>query len=595
MGKRWRWMPTDAQALDELVRVAGVSPIVAHLLLSRGLRDPAHVSAFLDPKLTDLRDPESLPGNAQAATVIHRAVVEKKPIVIYGDYDADGMTATAILVNCLKKLDADVTYYVPNRLEDGYGLSAEAIRKLAERGKKLIITVDCGISAVNEARICHDLGVELVITDHHAVGETLPHAEAIVHPQLGNYPFHGLCGAGVAFKVAWAVCQRNCDSSKVTPDLRDFLLQALGLAAIGTITDVVPLLDENRAIVKHGLQSLFQRPSIGINELLTLTKLKQKSSLHSEDVAFTIGPRLNAAGRLGQAQLAVELLTTSDATRGEALAVYLEKLNKDRDSLERSVQIAAAKQAKEQFDPSNDMALVLAAPGWHAGVIGIVAGRIAEKYRRPTIVIALDPLGQKPGIGSARSAGVVDLNATLLACRELLVSCGGHAQAAGLKIEESKLPIFRQTFCEVVAERIGGKIPESEIVIDAQTYFHQLDLATMAQLEKMAPFGSQNPRPLFGATGVTLAESPKTMGNDRHLSARFVQQGKAFRGVAFGQGEWVKPMSEHSGPMDIAFRPVVNEFNGMRRVELQLTDWRASETPVSEPHFASRTVSSSAS
>ncbi len=532
MGKRWRWKPTDTQALEELARVAGISPIVAQLLLIRGISDPAQANAFLDPKLSDLRDPESLPGNSHAADLLHRAVVEKRPIVVYGDYDADGMTATSILVNCLRRLQADVTYYVPNRLEDGYGLSADAIRKLAERGKKTIVSVDCGIGAIQEAALCRELGVELIITDHHTVGEMLPDAAAIVHPQLPghSYPFHGLCGAGVAFKLAWALCQRYCDSAKVTPDLRDFLLQAVGLAAIGTITDVVPLLDENRAIVKHGLHSLLQRPSVGVLELLKITKLVGKSALHSEDVGFSIGPRLNAAGRLGQAQLAVELLTTSDPTRAEALAVYIDKLNKDRDTLERSVQSAAAKQAKEQFDPENDSALVLAAPGWHAGVIGIVAGRIAEKYHRPTIVISLDSIGQKPGIGSARSAGIVDLHATLLACSEHLVSCGGHAQAAGLRVDEHKLPIFRQAFCEAVAERIGGKIPEPEVVIDAQTLFHQLDLATMTQLEKMAPFGAQNPRPLFGATGVTLAEAPKTMGSsDRHFAARFVQQGKTIR------------------------------------------------------------------
>jgi single-stranded-DNA-specific exonuclease len=588
MGKRWRWMPTDTRALEDLARSANISPIVAQLLLARGISEPSQVAAFLDPKLTDLRDPELLPGVPRAADLLHRSIVEKKPIVIYGDYDADGMTATSILIGCLRQLNADVTYYVPNRLEDGYGLSSEAIQKLAERGKKTIVSVDCGIGAINEAKLCRELGIELIITDHHTVGGTLPDAEAIVHPQLegGRYPFFGLCGAGVAFKLAWAVCQRHCNSSRVTPALREYLMQAIGLAAIGTIADVVPLLDENRALVKHGLTSLHQRPCLGLAELMKITKIASKSALQSEDVGFTIGPRLNAAGRLGQAQLAVELMTTTDPARAEALAIYINKLNADRETIERSVQLAAIKQVNEQFNPESDPALVLAAPGWHAGVIGIVAGRIAEKYNRPTIIIAIDSIGQKPAIGSARSAGIVNLHETLEACSEHLVSCGGHAEAAGLKIEESKLPIFRQAFCEAVAERIGGADIVPEIAIDAQTVLGSLDVGTITLIEKMAPFGAKNPRPLLGATGVTLAEPPKTMGSgDRHFAARFEQNGKTMRGIAFGQADWVTELTEHRGQIDIAFRAVINEFNGMRRVEMQVADWRVSEASPRQPHF----------
>ncbi len=404
------------------------------------------------------------------------------------------------------------------------------------------------------------------MTDHHTCGIELPAAASIVHPALpgSNYPFHGLCGAGVAFKLAWALCQRKSNSQRVTPELREYLLQAIGLAAIGTIADVVPLLDENRALVKHGLQSLHGRPSVGIKALKRVAKLSEQSALTCENVAFGIGPRLNAAGRLGQAQLAVELMTTTDPERAEALAVYIDKLNSDRDTLERSVQLAASKQAKERFDLEKDPALVLAAPGWHLGVIGIVAGRIAEKTHRPTVILALDPVGKKPATGSARSAMGVDLHRALEVCKELLVTYGGHAAAAGLKVEESKIDLFRQVFCEAVAEQLGAAPAQPEILIDAQTYLHQLDLATIQQIERLAPFGSQNHRPILAATGVMLAEPPKTMGQgDRHFTGRFVQQGTTIRGVAFGQAEWVTPLTEHRGPIDIAFRPIINEYNGI--------------------------------
>ena len=586
MQRRWRWIPSDTQAIDQLIRSADISAVVAQMLLARGVSDPSAISAFLDPKLTDLRDPELLPGLSTAADKLFASVLAKKSIVIYGDYDADGMTATSILVCCLRMLNADVSYFVPNRLEDGYGLNSDALRKLAERGKHTVVSVDCGIGSVVEAELCRELGLELIITDHHQIGEQLPNAAAIAHPMLpgSSYPFHGLCGAGVAFKLAWALCQRHSNSSRVTPELREFLMQAIGLAAIGTIADVVPLLDENRALVKHGLISLHKRPCIGLQWLMKVAKITGKSELSSENVAFGIAPRLNAAGRLGQAQLAVELMTTKDPVRAEALAVYIDRLNADRDTLERSVQLAATKQAKEQCDLENDAALVLAGHGWHVGVIGIVAGRLAEKYHLPTIVIAMDPIGKKPATGSARSAGCVDLHATLESCREHLVSFGGHAAAAGLKIEEANLPLFRQVFCEAVAEQTGGKLVAPEIVIDAQTGLDQLDVATIRQIEQMSPFGAQNHRPILAATNVTLAEPPKTMGNgDRHFTGRFAQHGTTLRGVAFGQAEWVVPLTEHRGPIDIAFRPVINEFNGMRRVEIQVVDWRVS-VAVPTPH-----------
>ncbi len=581
MGKRWRILPHDIDQIAQLERSAEVSPVVARLLVGRGIYDPAEVKQFLGPKLTDLRDPELLPGVEKAADCIFAAVKNKSRIVIYGDYDCDGMTSTAILYRCLGLLGADVGYYVPSRLEEGYGLNHEAIRTLAKRGTKMVITVDCGIASVDEAQTALEVGIELVITDHHEMGETLPEAAALVHPRLpgGDYPFGGLCGAAVAFKLAWALCQRASDAKRVSPPMRSFLLTAVGLAGIGTVADMVPLIDENRALVHHGLISLKKQPTLGLATLMQITNLDDKPSLTSEDIGFMLAPRLNAAGRLGQAQLAIELLVTDSRERAQSLAEYIHELNESRGSLERSIYLAASKQIKERFDPEGDSALVLADRGWHAGVIGIVAGRLAEKYHRPVVLIALDQLGVKPGQGSARSNGIVNLYDSLSASQERLVSFGGHAAAAGLRIDEANVDAFRDEFCEFIAGEVNEEQRTAELAIDAEVPLSELTLRTVLQIEQLAPFGQANPRPLLCTSGVELAAPPKRMGGgERHLSARLKQGGTTLRAVAFGKGDWVDELAQHEGPFDIAYRPVLNEFRGRRNVELHLVDWRPVES-----------------
>ena len=580
MRKRWRIEPHDADRIARLERSAGVPPIVAQLLLCRGVFEPEHVRTFLDAKLTGLRDPDELPGCAGAADRVHAAIRDRRKIVVYGDYDADGMTGTAILIICLKLLGADVTYYVPNRLEEGYGLNDEALRTLASHGASLVISVDCGIASLVEADTAKTLGLELIVTDHHEFAERLPEAAAIVHPRLPGhaYPFAGLCGAGVAFKLAWAICQRASQSKKVSEPMRNFLLSAVGLAALGTVADVVPLLDENRIIVRHGLTSLLLQPPLGIRKLLEVTKLHEKSSLGSENIAFTLAPRLNAAGRFGQAQLAVELMTTDSEPRAQQLAEYIHELNSSRDSIERSILLAANKQIKEEFDAANDPAFVLAGRGWHAGVIGLVAGKLAEKYGRPVILIALDPLGVKPGVGSCRSGGSTNLHYALAACSEHLLGFGGHAAAAGLKIDESRLESFRGAFCDHLSAHSTGCVGQMEICIDGEAPLSQLTSQIVHQIEQMAPFGAGNPRPVLCATGVKLAEPPKKIGSgERHLSFRLVQHRVNMRGVGFGFGEQADELSKIETPLDIAYRPVINEFNGRHSVEVQLVDWRVSE------------------
>ena len=315
MEKRWRIHPHEPELIRDLEHSVQVPAVLAQLLSCRGLVDPQVAREFLDPKLSGLLEPDQLPGVTAAVDRIARAIEADERIVIFGDYDADGMTATAILYRCLRLIGANISYYVPCRLEEGYGLNDAALRELASGGAQLIITVDCGIASLNEAKTAQDLGLDLIITDHHEMLDELPVAAAIVHPRLPgtDYPFTGLCGAAVAFKLAWALCQRASKSAKVEARQREFLMSAVGLAALGTVADVVPLVDENRILVRHGLLSLAQRSPLGLAKLLGITGLAEKPALGSEDIAFVLAPRLNAAGRLGQAQMGVELLVTDSA------------------------------------------------------------------------------------------------------------------------------------------------------------------------------------------------------------------------------------------------------------------------------------------
>jgi single-stranded-DNA-specific exonuclease len=577
MAKLWRFHPHDREQIAHLERAAGISPIVAQLLTARGICDPLVAQQFLEPKLTALRDPELLPGVPAAVERISAAIGDGRRIIVYGDYDADGVTATAILYRCLSLLGANVGYYIPSRIDEGYGLNDDALRTIAGGGAKLVVTVDCGIASVAEALTARELGLELVVTDHHAFAASLPEASAVVHPALPghHYPFAGLCGAGVAFKLAWALCQQASGAKRVGERMKSFLLQAVGLAAIGTVADVVPLVDENRILVAHGLRSLKQQPSVGLEALLRICEMTEKPELSSEDVAFSIAPRLNAAGRLGQAQLAVELLVTETPARALALAEYIHELNNSRGSLERSIYAAANKQIKEYFDPENDAALVLADNDWHPGVIGIVAGRLAEKYHRPVVLVSLDRLGIKPGQGSARSVSGFDLHAALATCSHHLISHGGHAAAAGLKIDEKNIEAFRLDFCEHASAEIAADRRIAELAIDVETPLAALTLPTVEQLERLAPFGNGNVRPLLATSGVTLVHPPKRMGEGgRHVSLMLRQHKTSVRAVAFGQGDWADQLANVTGPLTVAYRPVVNHFRGRRSVDLHVVDWK---------------------
>lgn len=580
MKRLWRIIPHDSARVESLIQAADLPPVVAQLLVSRGVYTAGSAGAFMDTKLAGLRDPMELPGVRSAVDILKNAIESQQSIVVYGDYDCDGMTGTAILVNGLRMLGANVSFHVPNRLEDGYGLNEDAVAKLAARGHQWIVTVDCGIASVDQADRCRELGIGLIITDHHHIGDRVPQADAVVHPRLpgSSYPFGELCGAGVAFKLAWALCQEIHGAKKLSEPMRAYLRQSLALAAIGTIADVVPLVDENRILVEHGLRVLKVNPLPGLAELMRITKLDQVEALNTESVSFTLAPRLNAAGRLGQAQLGVELLTIGSGDRATSLAEYIDELNATRDTLQRSVTLAAQKQIKERFDPENDAGLVLHGVGWHLGVIGVVAGRLAEKYAKPVIVLSGDSSGRGMATGSGRVGGTeVNLYEALSDCEASLERFGGHAAAAGLTLDERKIDTFRADFCEAVSQQWSDKAIQPEIRIDAEAPLGQLNLPLVKQIEMLAPFGAGNPRPVLCCGAVELAEPAATMGSgDRHMSVRLSHGGKVIRAVAFGGGGWVDELNAVDGPIEIAYRPVINEWNGFRKVEVHLVDWRVS-------------------
>lgn len=579
MPRKWYFHPHDESAIRSLSRQLRVTPLVAQVLIARGYNTPDAARSYLNPRLDHLYDPGLLPGVTQAAERIVAAVQSKRRITIYGDYDVDGVTATAILWHCLQLCGAVVDYYIPCRMEEGYGLNESAIQQLYDEDpQRVVVSVDCGISSTREAALARKLGLELIITDHHHIGDELPDAEVLVHPRLpgSEYPFGGLCGAGVAFKVAWGICQLLGDGKKASPRMREFLKSAVGLAAVGTVADVVPLLDENRIIVRYGLHSLQQNPSRGLQALLKIADLAGKAHLTSEDIAFSIAPRINAAGRLGQARLAVELLTTDNPERAVSLAAYVDELNKNRKTVERRILKEAKEQVEQHPEWLEQPVLVLAHHDWHPGVIGIVASRVTEAFDKPAIMISLKDDGT--GQGSARSFAGFDMYESLAACRELLLGFGGHRAAAGLQIQASQLDEFRTAINNWAMLNFAPTEDDTALRVDAEVHLSEVTAKAVRELEHLGPFGEANPKPRFAASRVDLAEPPKTMGEgDRHLALRIRQHRTNLRAIAFGRGEWAEEIAAVNGPLAISFAPQINSFNGFERVELQLHDWKSPE------------------
>jgi len=576
MTQNWRFAPHDESQVRRLSSEMRISPLLAQVLIARGLHDASSARSFIDARMNDLLDPCSMPGIEEASERVIAALNAKRRITIFGDYDVDGMTATSILLQCITLAHGQCDYFIPNRLDDGYGLNCDAIKLLhQEDPNRLLVTVDCGISSVKEAALAKELGLELIITDHHQMSDQLPDADCLVHPRLpdSNYEFPHLCGAGVALKLAWAVCQKLGDGQKSSPQMREYLKCAVGLAAIGTIADVVPLLGENRILVRYGLSSIADKAPLGLQELMKVAEIKSGQTLDTEDIGFAIAPRLNAAGRLGQARLAVELLTTNNQDRATQLAAYLDELNKNRRTVERRIMKQAKEMVEENDAWTNHGTLVLAHHDWHPGVIGIVANRVAEHFEKPAVLIALDA-SSRTGQGSARSFAGFDLHAGFTSCSEHLMRYGGHQAAAGLKIEEERIEEFRLAFAEYAACAPQPSEHDLQVRIDAEVCLNEITKQAVRELDCLGPFGQENPRPQFVATRVELAEPPRTMGEGgRHLSLTFQQHKTKIRAIAFGKGEWASQMEADGGPFSISFAPSINRFRGFESVQLHLKDW----------------------
>ena len=578
--KLWHLRSHDPDAAKRLGAQIRASPVVAQLLLQRGVSEPGAARIFLDSPMSGLHSPQLLPGVNEAAERITQAMAAGRKICVYGDYDADGVTGATILLRLFRTLGIEAEFYVPHRLEEGYGLNSEAVRQLADNGVSLVITVDCGIASLDEADEARRCGLELIITDHHEMKDRLPAADVLVHPRLphSKYPFAGLSGAGVAFKLAWAIAQRVSGADKVTAPLREFLLDAIGLAALGLVADVVPLLDENRVLVRHGLTRLASKPSPGIRALVEAAGIPANGALKAEDIAFKLAPRLNAAGRLGCARLVIELLTTPHSSKAKELAEYLESQNLERQARERKM-TQSAKELVESAGYANAPGIVLASTEWHAGVVGIVAGRLADQFARPVLLIALKD-GDAVSTGSGRSVPGFPLHEALAACGDELLAHGGHAAAAGFKVLPSRVDALRERFAAVAAKHFPDGPPAPRLTLDAEVPLAALTFGLLADIDKLEPYGAENPRPRFLASDLKVEGSPRRIGKEeRHLSFRLRQGETLIRGVAWGMGERLDELMSNGGRCCVAFTPKVNEWNGYRSVEIEVIDFQPTPEP----------------
>jgi single-stranded-DNA-specific exonuclease len=567
-----RWEIADPHPLAaDLARQLRTSELVGQVLLNRGLGDPDLARAFLAPKFTDLHDPTELVGCAAAARRIARAVDEGESVAIYGDYDVDGMTGSAILHRILRHVGAIPRLYVPHRIEEGYGVNAEALESLLAEGTDLLVTVDCGIGA-REVLAAAGGRADVIVTDHHALPEKLPDVAAVVHPALGDYPNPDLCGAGVAMKLAWQVAREVGRARRVDEELKQVLLEATCLAALGTIADVVPLLGENRILATYGLRGLPATRHVGLRALLGAAGLDGES-LDAYHVGFVLAPRLNAAGRMGHAEDALELLTTADPARAHAIAEDLAKKNTQRQAVQRDITAEACALAEQAgCDLPDCRAIVLASENWHGGVIGIVASKLVERYHRPTVLIALN--GDGTGQGSGRSIPGYDLAEALHACREHLVGCGGHAMAGGLSIRREKIEDFAAALADHARQRLAEEHLQPVLHLDAETTLPALGFHVVDRLGRMAPFGQGNDRPALAVRGCRVVNPPKRIGrNGQAVSMLIEQDGVTLRAVGFGMGDLADRLAG-GGAVDLAVRPQINTFRGRSNVELHLLDVR---------------------
>jgi len=570
--KQWVIQPPDDRR-QQLAKSLKVSPLLAQVLINRGITDSEEASVFLRPKLTELIDPSQMPGIKPATQRLKQAIANREKITIYGDYDVDGITGVAILWQVLTMLGADVDYYIPHRIDEGYGLNTEAIENLSKSGTKLMVTVDCGVTALESAELAAELGLDLVITDHHQRDLKLPRATAIVHPALAeSYPNQDSAGAMVAFKLAWAIANEFNPGRKLEPRLRDFMLSATSLAAMGTIADIVDLRGENRVLTSYGLKALPNCKLSGIEALIETAGLTGHS-LDSFHIGFRLAPMLNAAGRMGHARLAVELLTSDSNIRSIQIAEYLKEQNSLRQQCERKIFKQACEMIVERdLNHPDRKSIVLANENWHTGVIGIVASRIVDKFYRPTIMINAADAENGIAQGSGRSIPGFCLLSAIRACSQHLSSFGGHKMAAGIRIETDKIEQFAAKLEDYAKQNLNENDVEAKLHIDAEVPLETFRIETVNELQLLGPFGQGNPEPMFATKGVRLASPPKRVGSGReHLQLAITDNTAAIRCIGFRFGKLEKKLLDNEF-FNVAYQPQINTYNGNSSVEFVLTD-----------------------
>ena len=563
MQRRWILPPyQDAIMIRRLAVELGIPDVVAGLLSARGFTTPEAASLFLDPRLASLRPPEEIPGITQAAERIRKAILSKERITLYGDYDVDGITSLALLCRFLRSANGHVECFIPDRSLEGYGLSMEGItRCMREKQPQLLIAVDCGTNSRSEALTLREAGCDLVILDHHEPGAELASSvcAALVNPKLGD-DFHYLCSAGIVFKLCHAM-------QKKTPvtgcDLRDYL----DLVAVGTVADIVPLVGENRILVRAGLRQLAVSRWPGLHALLHVAGATAPHT--PSDVGFKIGPRINAAGRLGSAMEALALLLTNDANEASRIASQLDQQNRERQAVERDVTLQAEEWVSENFDPKRHASIVAGQRNWHQGVVGIVASRIARRWHRPTLIVGFDDTGS--GKGSGRSIEGLALVDALGRCSEFLDGFGGHNMAAGLSLQESRLGELRERFESATRELISDEDLIPCLRLDAEMDLTLADEEWLDTQDQLAPFGTANSQPLLFSQGVTPASPPRIM-KEKHLRLELLSGRRRRNAIWFNAGTDQLPRP----PWDVAYTVNRNTWQGRDEAQIQIVAIRSS-------------------
>ncbi|MBQ7455026.1 MAG: single-stranded-DNA-specific exonuclease RecJ [Clostridia bacterium] len=527
----------------------GFAPWLASLLLARGADTPEKARAFLHPQAGDLNDPFLMQGMETACRVIRETIAAGGRIAVYGDYDCDGVCASVILLEALQTLGADARVYIPSRQDEGYGLNEEAVRRLAA-DCRLLVSVDCGVTAVRETELAKELGMRVILTDHHTLPEILPPADAVLHPKLGAYPCPDLCGAGVAWKLACALTGERAQGS-------------LELCALATIADMVPLLGENRALAALGLAAMAKTQRPGLRALLSVAGIPAGREIGGTQAAFQLAPRVNACGRMDTAQIAVDLFTSRDPQRALALAEQADALNARRRSIEQRLLEQADAQARE-MDLYALRCIVVEGEGWESGVVGLVAGRLAERYGYPTVALSREG---DVCVGSARSACGVDLYQALSECADLFTRFGGHKQAAGITLPAGRVEELRQRLSDAVARQLDGRALMPQTAYDAELPLSALTLELIESLKQLEPFGMGNPAPVFLLKNADVLSSRAVGAQGAHLKLTLSQGSALMDAVAFGMGGLAASLS---GVCDLAVTPVANAFNGRVTAECRV-------------------------